>query len=1338
MMADSPKTTKVGTRVEVIGKGHIGTVAYVGTTLFSNGKWIGVVLDEPVGKNNGTVQGKTYFSCPDGHGIFVRQSQITPIEGVGDSRSVPPDIPAKPPGIPSAGGDGRTHLPRKSGIRPPSYVGKSTENIAESGVPTPNPKKEAASKVSPTSTPTPAKSRLPRSKEATPVDDRASEPTATPAKPQSKMPVHASQPKKASSKTDLSAKSSSKDNLSEKSSSKTDLSSGQQMSSWTNPATMSKSMDEMSLHQQQEMVGLNAEIKDLNEKLETLKFKRAEDKIKLKEFEKVKIQLQQLQEYKSKMTEMHSDLQKQLLAVKNEKKEIMEAFDGYREEMSDVSEMIEIATLDKEMAEEKTEGLQAEVDALKEKVEEITLDLEILRSEISEKGTEGVAASFEQKQLEQQNERLKDALIKLRDLTNQEKHDAAKLSKQNEKLVTELTALKKDKDNLQTQVTELQNQIFELKEQVDSALGAEEMVEKLTERNLELEDKLAELREENSVLEALNEMNEEMQENARETELELREEVDLANVKVTEIQRKLEASLETIADYEKTINKFRELVAHLQETNRELMSKQQESDQKAQSTPSLEMFDFKMKFAETKAYAKTIDMELRKLEVQQVTAHVQLLLSFMPDSFMKRGGDHDAINVLLMVPRVINKAELLSSQIKDKFDVVDRIEREDVLKSHKGDQCSFANQMILLVNTLQSVMRQYESALQTCSVELFTKVGTLVPEMSAHEKSIDYYIDLLRKDQLDETVSLDLLEKSISFFQQLYSVHLVNEKVDCTSLMADQVRLVLSACDCITTDITRLKILLMPGQEQSEFSILLRDLETCNNDTRMCARKIKRRLPQEGSAIVTPLKFVKEIQDLLLDSSRNITNVSKTLALVAHGAMQQASIMTEAHPNKEFSDAEGLMPKKMEELAYQAVDKIYSKEDNGPYECLRLSFGTVVGTMNQLANAMENGEYDFDGTHDKKIVAPVRQRANTVKAQIADTEVMKYKLDNKEEAIMDLKKQLKLKQEEISEQQVRISLLERKFENATRGSNEQVDKMKRKLDDAMIQFKKKEKELEDTLDVLQGDIDVLEREKLELKERLKVLSKKTLLEGLTRQSSGMSAKSKKKATSPSGSFSGVFPGTPSQESPLLLQQNECLREALRVVKNENIRLTADKLKKTMASLPPLKVPKKPVGLASPTGLVSVGQLPDSTLGKNEINILLKKTSTLLADANKLSACCRVIDISKKKPGVKPTTENTGPAKQLVEQTASLVSLNKQIQEVQVQITTLLASHRPGGQVRTDFATFPTPQFAKVLHEKGGDSQLIGRVSVPVPGQNEVIPVSVTKDLLRQIHLKLSM
>jgi dynactin 1 len=48
------------------------------------------------------------------------------------------------------------------------------------------------------------------------------------------------------------------------------------------------------LQQQQEIEGLKAEVKDLNEKLDTLKIKRAEDKVKLKEGEKLKIQLQQV------------------------------------------------------------------------------------------------------------------------------------------------------------------------------------------------------------------------------------------------------------------------------------------------------------------------------------------------------------------------------------------------------------------------------------------------------------------------------------------------------------------------------------------------------------------------------------------------------------------------------------------------------------------------------------------------------------------------------------------------------------------------------------------------------------------------------------------------------------------------------------------------------------------------------------------------------------------------------------------------------------------------------------------------------------------------------------
>lgn len=52
---------------------------------------------------------------------------------------------------------------------------------------------------------------------------------------------------------------------------------------------------------------------------------------------------------------------------------------------------------------------------------------------------------------------------------------------------------------------------------------------------------------------------------------------------------------------------------------------------------------------------QAIEMELRKMEVAQANRHVSLLTSFMPESFLRHGGDHDCILVLLLIPRLICK-----------------------------------------------------------------------------------------------------------------------------------------------------------------------------------------------------------------------------------------------------------------------------------------------------------------------------------------------------------------------------------------------------------------------------------------------------------------------------------------------------------------------------------------------------------------------------------------------------------------------------------------------------------------------------------------------------------
>lgn len=56
----------------------------------------------------------------------------------------------------------------------------------------------------------------------------------------------------------------------------------------------------------------------------------------------------------------------------------------------------------------------------------------------------------------------------------------------------------------------------------------------------------------------------------------------------------------------------------------------------------------------------------------------------------------------------------------------------------------------------------------------------------------------------------------------------------------------------------------------------------------------------------------------------------------------------------------------MKEFFHQATDLIYGTEDQGP-ESIKASLFACQTAFAETANALEKGEYDFDGTVEKEV-----------------------------------------------------------------------------------------------------------------------------------------------------------------------------------------------------------------------------------------------------------------------------------------------------------------------------------------------------------------------------------
>lgn len=76
-VSDSQVRLHVGMQVLLTSGNEMAFLRYLGTADFAPGLWLGLELQSPKGKNDGSVGGRRYFSCRPGHGVMVRPSRVT-------------------------------------------------------------------------------------------------------------------------------------------------------------------------------------------------------------------------------------------------------------------------------------------------------------------------------------------------------------------------------------------------------------------------------------------------------------------------------------------------------------------------------------------------------------------------------------------------------------------------------------------------------------------------------------------------------------------------------------------------------------------------------------------------------------------------------------------------------------------------------------------------------------------------------------------------------------------------------------------------------------------------------------------------------------------------------------------------------------------------------------------------------------------------------------------------------------------------------------------------------------------------------------------------------------
>ncbi|KAH0562008.1 hypothetical protein GP486_003290 [Trichoglossum hirsutum] len=1132
-MADTLSSFQVGQTVE-LNDGRIGTIRYLGQPHFAAGDWIGVELESPTGKNDGSVQGERYFDCEHGKGMFVRPTVVRVVEqprssrtnGVGaaqveplrrlsrahggaslgrreslvdmagkrqsvnaasptpSSRAVagsrllrsPTKSPTKQLGSagtsgastprtatpsvtrapPTAAAKPRAGIANRSSMGPPPPVGASVRVSRQSisgpaggpakasGVTTPNVAREAGSRLSLKLAQSSAGKRLSSVGEGSQGGSGRSSPDGK------KLIKPKSPP--ASNTPDFLARKVISPALSRASAASGPM----------NPPGSSSSRGRASptVTQRTGATAANREVEDLKTKLRVMEKKRMEDRDKLKALERIQGERDKYEGIIQKLQTKYQPQQQEIADLRKQIKEAEAKIEEFETQQTEHEITVEMATLDREMAEENAEVLRTELEALKQKTEELQLECEVLREENDELGQ---GMSPEEKtsqgwlQMEKQNERLREALMRLRDMTQQQEGELRDHVKSLEEDLQELSGVKEQYEAAKQKLAQSETNIEDLRQQLDTAESAEEMLEELTQRNLSMSEQIEELNATVEDLESLKELNDELEINHVETEKQMQEELDFKDLLLGEQARKVTQLEETMEDYEYTVARFRELVTNLQSDLEDMRASQQLTETEAEelTNRSRAMMDLNMKLqlSASKAQVKTIDLELRRLEAQEAAEHLAIVQLFLPEAFYT---ERDSILALLRFKRVGFKSNLLHGFVKERVNSQAPLGHEDDVLA----ACDVLDKLVWVT----AMCDRFVNCINGCTVQQFAKFEGALYELEPVERALNGWVDGLRRDELNEKQCAAELHRTMALMSHLAEIHISENLEGYANDVQMRVFLMQSYLESTASTISQTRAMV-----QTKLPVT----DDYDGISQYFVKKTDGIISHSRSAKVIVGKILKSLDDLKSRSLSLMPDTLSTFEQCENAAREVAfysrrlgenlfKLLSEEGRTDQFTYDEIL------ENMGSTTEAVLGAGENDAFAAFNSRLRSLTNILLELGSLASDLEMTVEF---ERSLAPWVTRAHELKSTKvvsvdAEEEIRRLKDDVHERAT-----QIKLRDKVIEESAVKIELLESRMRDATK-KGDYINELEKAIEQNRI----REKDLSEAIDAQVREIQTLESE----------------------------------------------------------------------------------------------------------------------------------------------------------------------------------------------------------------------------------------------------------------------